>query len=379
LDSLYLFTDSVGFGGAERAMLTLLEGLDRHRFRPTVVHHGGGGVGRLLEAARALDVELWQVPRMDEGRDGVARVPAFAVALRARRPSVFHAHLTWPISCKFALAAAVLARVPAVVATAHAFAEFPVGRSALLQQRVLSRAVGRYIAVSEYLKRRLCATFGWPQSKVAVIFNGVDADRLCLPPDPELRRRLSRDGSRRVLLATARLDPEKGLDVLLRAARRLDGAQVVIAGEGPERPALQALAASLGLGDRVDFLGHREDVPALLACCDAYVLPSRNEAFALGALEAMAAGRPVAASAVGGVGELIDDGRTGLLVAPGDADALAHALRRLLEQPALTERLTRAAAARARERFSAARMVAAVVDIYRELLDQTPRQIQLLR
>jgi glycosyltransferase involved in cell wall biosynthesis len=295
-------------------------------------------------------------------------VPRFVRELRREEPAVFHAHLTWPLAAMYPLAAAVLARVPAVVATFHLFPPGALHRRSLLQQRLLGVRVGRGIAVSQAIGEQVREVLGWPADKVEVIPNGVAADRFREVRDPELRRALAAGADDVVFLTVARLDPQKGLDVLLRAAGSVAGARFVIAGEGPERSTLEALAADLGLGEQVVFLGHRVDVPALLAASDGFVLPSRFEGTPIALLEAMAAGKPVVASAIPGTDELVVDGATGLLTPPGDPDRLAAALSRLVADRDLRARLGGAARDRVDTNFSAAECAERVYAVYEELL-----------
>ena len=137
-----------------------------------------------------------------------------------------------------------------------------------------------------------------------------------------------------------------------------------IVGDGPRRHALEALAAARGLATHMEFLGHREDVPRLLASADAFVLSSRSEAFPNSAIEAMAAGLPVVASAVGGLLDLIDHGRTGLLVPPTDPERLAATLRSLIDDPARAASIGDAARAEVHQRYSFDRMIASFEDLY---------------
>jgi glycosyltransferase involved in cell wall biosynthesis len=169
-------------------------------------------------------------------------------------------------------------------------------------------------------------------------------------------------------LTVARLDVQKGLDLLLQAAVRVGEARFVIAGEGSERDNLEAQAAGLALGDRVLFLGHRTDISELLAASDVFVLPSRVEGSSLAVLEAMAAGKPVISSAIGGTDELIVSGDSGLLVPPDDAEALSIALRQVLSEPELGSRLGAAARSRVERFFSAPVMAERVMRIYEDLL-----------
>jgi glycosyltransferase involved in cell wall biosynthesis len=140
--------------------------------------------------------------------------------------------------------------------------------------------------------------------------------------------------------------------------------QFLVAGDGPRAAELRALANTLGIEAHVSFLGHREDVPALLALADAFVLPSRSEAFPNGAIEAMAAGLPVIASRVGGLLDLIDEGRTGLLVPPDNPSALADALESLIVSPARAEMLGAAAREEVTRLYSFDRMVREFEDLY---------------
>src|SRR5204863_6176125 len=132
-----------------------------------------------------------------------------------------------------------------------------------------------------------------------------------------------------------------------------------IVGDGPRKRELEDLVVARGLGRHIEFLGHRDDVPSLLASADAFVLPSRSEAFPNSVIEAMAAGLPVIANGVGGLLDLVDDGRTGLLVPPADPEALAPALRFLLENPSRAAAMGAAARVDVQRRFSFERMVAA--------------------
>ena len=160
-------------------------------------------------------------------------------------------------------------------------------------------------------------------------------------------------------LALGRLHRNKAFDVLLDALARAPGIRIWLAGVGDERAALESQARRLGLGDRVRFLGWRDDAPALLAACDFLVVPSRSEPLGNTIVEAWAAERPVVATETAGPRELIAAGETGLLVPAEDADALALAMRRLAEDRALRARLAAAGHARYRAEFSEPRVVAA--------------------
>ena len=155
---------------------------------------------------------------------------------------------------------------------------------------------------------------------------------------------------------------------MLQAAARVPNAVFVLLGDGPEQSALEAQASALGVRNRVVFLGYRQDVPDLLACADLLVLPSLFEGLPLSILEAMAAGKPVIATDVGGTSEVIEPEQTGLLVPPANPGALAGAIRRVLFDRRLAERLALTGKARVRDEFSAATMVQSVTQIYEDVL-----------
>jgi glycosyltransferase involved in cell wall biosynthesis len=166
------------------------------------------------------------------------------------------------------------------------------------------------------------------------------------------------------LLALGRLHANKGFDVLLRALARLPGAHLSLAGEGPERAALERLAAELGVAGRVAFLGWRQDTGALLRGCDIFVCPSRHEPLGNVVLEAWSAARPVVAAAAQGPVELIRDGETGLLVPKENPAALAAAIAGLLDAPARAAGL----AAAGRAEFARVHAEAPVLARWREFL-----------
>jgi glycosyltransferase involved in cell wall biosynthesis len=201
-----------------------------------------------------------------------------------------------------------------------------------------------------------------------VVRNGIPLTHFHRAANPALRAALTKKPELPVVLTTARLDAQKGHRYLIEAAARVPKATFVFAGEGPERGALEAYAHMLGVDDRVVFLGYRKDIPDLLASCDLFVLPSLYEGFPLSILEAMAAGKPVIASAAGGSDEAIVHEETGLLVPQADAASLTRTIQRVLSDPALALRLAAAGKARAYEEFSIETMVQRVTDVYHELL-----------
>ncbi len=366
-DRVVHFTDAPVFGGAEQAILTLIDGLDRTRWESVLVHHPSDAVRPLADGAAARGVPTKSVPRMDPGVDGARHIPRFVRDLRRLEPTIFHAHLTWPLASQYALLGSWLARSPGIVATVQLHVDLSLSARVDAQQRLLTRVVDRYLAVSDDVRRRLVHDLRWPASKIEVVHNSIDAPRFRRPRSAAVRSAITADAAAPLVLAPARLERQKGHEYLLAAAARLPEVHVAIAGDGSRRHELEAIAHDLGIADRVRFLGERRDIPDLLAASDVVVLPSLAEGLPLALLEAMAAGIPVVASAIGGVDELVVAGETGLLVPVGDVDALAAAIRRVVADRPYARALAENARRRIDAHFSAEAMRRRVERIYEEV------------
>ena len=364
--TIVYFVDSAVFGGSEQALLHLLSGLDRQRWKPILFHHNDPEIAPLLNGAQKLGVQARVVPRM-QGLQTITALPVFMRQIRLEHPAVFHAHLSWLLSCKYGLVAATLARVPAVIATLQQFMHPPWVRTVYLQQQMVTRCVDQYIAVSGAVSHQLQQTFNVPGQKIRVIHNGIPYDHFARQPDPMLKAELSRGKMLPIVLTVARLDRQKGHSTLFAAIRQVHDATFVLAGDGPEKDALAALAYESGIQDRVIFLGDRRDIPELLACCDLFVLPSIYEGLPLSILEAMAAGKAVVATAVGGTPEIVIDGETGVLVPPGDPAALAGAIQSLLSDPNRVQKIGSAGRALVAKEFSSDGMVERIHQVYEDL------------
>jgi glycosyltransferase involved in cell wall biosynthesis len=364
--TIVYFVDSLFFGGTEQALLHLLTGLDRRRWHPVLFHHAEPGIAPLVEKVHQLDVQTWAVPIM-KGSRTISGLPYFIRQLSRNKPAIFHAHLNWLLSCKYGILAATIARIP-VIATAQQFMEPPWGKSIIVQQQLLSHCINQYIAVSNAVARQLCETFNVPAHKVEVIQNSVPVNHKHSQLSSTLRSDLGLGNEQPMVLTVARLDKQKGHTYLLEAIRQVPEAKFVFAGSGPERCSLEAQAEDLGVGERVIFLGHRDDITDLLACSDLFVLPSIYEGLPLSILEAMDAGKAVVATAVGGTPELVREGETGFLVPKRDPAALGGAIQKLLSDPKLSIRMGKAGKARVQQEYSVNTMVQRITQVYETLL-----------
>ncbi len=363
--------DSLTLGGAEQLLVTLARHIDRGRYDLRVC-----SVAPLDEASPILrelreegvPVEtlggvLWRDPR------GAARLAALA---RRHNVDVLHTHLS--TSNVVGALAGVLARRP-VVATLHSVRDMYTrhGRlKAALQTQVLRHGVRTVIACAPEVRAVAIDELGLSPRKVMDVPNGIDTDALAgvAPALATARRReLLAGAPGPLLLAVGNLNAAKGHAHLVEAAARLlptyPGLRLAIVGRPEEEAAaVRKIIAALGLEGRVALLGQRRDVAALLAAADLFALPSLWEGLPLALLEAMAAGAPVVATAVGGVPRVVEDGVTGRLVTPGDVTALAAALGEALADPEGARRMALAGQARVRAVYGAHAWARRLEDVY---------------
>jgi glycosyltransferase involved in cell wall biosynthesis len=351
-------------GGAQEHLYSLVTRMDRTRYDVSIVSLSAGSAVRKLQRAG------FAVLVIDDPDDTIA-VAALAAHLADLRPDVVHAHM---YRAETVAAKAVLALVeagqrrPYLVITAHSSRVRSEADRRLLID--LAPAFDQIIAVSRAIEAKLIRE-GRGSIPTRLIHNGVDLQRYDeTVPCCTLPEEYGMEPGSQIVGVVARLEPEKGHPTLFEAwpavLRAVPDAYLLIVGEGSRRDALEALARELRIAHRVVFTGRRDDVPAVTAALDVAVLPSYREAQGLTILEAMALSRPVVASNVGGIPEMVEDGVTGLLVPPHDADALAAAIIRLLTDHPYADTLGRAGHDLVHERFCVEIMVEAVESIYDE-------------
>ncbi|MEM7049882.1 MAG: glycosyltransferase [Acidobacteriota bacterium] len=348
-------------GGAQELVLTACRHLDRGRFAPHLLCLRGRG--RWLPRARRAELPVATLGRLEGSWDAAAVFHARR-HLRRWRTEILHLPLYSRAFPYFRLAAR-LAGVPLVVA--HELGRpTPPRRRRRWADAALNRG-SRYLATSRFHRQELIAA-GIDPASIAVVYSGIDPAPFAHLPARTARqgplRRQYAIGERPVVLVPSRLHPMKGHVDLIAAHRRVQRKvpeiRLILAGDGPERSALEAAVAAAGCGDSIHFLGHRDDLPALLAEADVVCLPSHREGLPAALLEAYAAARPVVATAVGGVPEALTDGREGRLVPPRDPEALADALSELLRAPASGQACGAAGRRTLTERFTADRTTAAL-------------------
>jgi glycosyltransferase involved in cell wall biosynthesis len=296
--------------------------------------------------------------------------------LRNSRPEILHVHHVWPAADRYLTTLAATAGIPRLVITEHIVGSSHSTSQRALKRRELERA-DAVTAVCGAVADSVVADYHVPRARLRVIHNGTE-----LPDDETLdtearearavRAHFGVSGARPLWVCAARLESQKGHDVLLDAAaemrKRSFAFVLAIAGDGSLRGPLEQRAARLGLTDSVHFLGRVDEVGSLYAAADAVVLPSRWEGLPLSLLEALARGRPVIATHVGGIPEVIENGVSGLLVPPDDAKALADALQSFHQRRDLALQLGAAGAERVAIHFTWDRMVEEFEATYDDVL-----------
>jgi glycosyltransferase involved in cell wall biosynthesis len=332
-----------GISGSEAHLLSLLPALRERGWdvRMLMLHENEPGAWEFARALEARGVPLDAI-RVRADVDPIAFLQLVGYLVR-RRPELLHTHLVhaeW-----YALLAGAAARVPVRFTTKHGFNEFREAPYFGVADRAVASLAHVHIAISRGLARYLADVEGFQREDFEIVHYGIEPDGEPKPYSGPVPR----------LLCVGRLIPIKGHIVLLRAfaeaRKQLPDLELDIAGRGPLEPALKALAAELGIQSSVHFLGHVSPIQSAIEGAAAVVVPSMGEGFGMVALEAMERARPVIAANIGGLGELVRDGETGVLVPAGEAGPLTDAIVRIAGDLALARAMGEAGRRRALSRF----------------------------
>jgi glycosyltransferase involved in cell wall biosynthesis len=363
---------ATGISGSERHLLDLLPALGERGVEAAVMLLAKPGGEAFAEALGARGIEAWTVPAGPDLNPAVVwRVMA---ELRRRRPDLLHTHLIH--ADLHGQVAARLAGVPAV-SSVHGTHPFYLRQPYLSAASLAGRLARRTIAISHHVGRMLTEARIAAPERVRVVHYGITVDKWRSTPDErgDIRRAWGVDNGEFVVGIASRLFPEKGHDALIRAValarRNGHSMRLLIAGVGQLQPQLEALVRAEGLGEVVSFLGFVSDVRRFMAGCDVIAFPTTprfGEGFGLAALEAQAAGRPVVATRVASLPEVVADGETGLLVEPDSVEALADGLTILATDASQRKRLGANAQERAAKSFSLEAMVDGTLAVYEEVL-----------
>ncbi|MEW6209046.1 MAG: glycosyltransferase [Acidobacteriota bacterium] len=352
-------TWSLVAGGSERYAFTLAAGLDPRKYQCEMCALDKGGA--MEDEIRRAGIRF-EVMHRRQGIDWGLMWRLYKL-FRKHKVAVVHTHHFNQLF--YSLVGARLAGAR-IIHTEHSVEYFK-RRRLRAALRLMSVFCDRVVAIGEDGARVLREKVGIPQSKLEIIRAGVDVDRFDQSRS-EARREIGIDEAARVAIIVARLFPEKNHLLLLEAfsevARRITGAKLLIVGDGVEELSIRGEIARLGLEDNVAMLGVRRDVALLLAAADVFVLSSDREGLPIAVLEAMAARRPVVATAVGDLPLVVRDRETGLLVPPKDAGALAEALIEILGDREQSRQMGERARRIVAERFSLQAMIERHAQLY---------------
>ncbi len=357
--------ETSGPGGAERMLISLVEALPKHEYRSLICLLKEGWLNDDLRR-RGFETVIIPQPRTVD----VNWLWAVCHLVRDRRVDLMHSH-EFAMNT-YASLVSLITGIPQI-ATVHGKNYYYKRWDRRLAYRFVARN-GRMVAVSEDCRRFLSDNVGIPLENILTIYNGVSTERYeqSSPIRAEIRSALGVTMDQPVIGTVGNLYPVKGQTFLVQAmsmiVRHKPDCRLIIAGRGELESELRKEAQKLGIERNVLFLGYRADIPELLQAMDVFVLPSNSEGLSLSILEAMAAGKPVVATAVGGNPEIILDGKTGYLVSPGNVDALAERIMYLLENPTSARAIGQRSHVHVMQEFSLSRMVNEYLSQYGELL-----------
>ena len=360
--------DTGGPGGAETVFLHCATRLDRAKFRSTAVVGSENWL-----AGRARENGLEPVIAPARGSFNLRYLRQIAGIAHEVDADLICAHLYG--SAIYASMVGIIHSIP-VVSVFHGGPDISTGdRFTSIKSSIVRRGSRQVVFVSESLREKLAGTLKIPASRSTVIPNGIDTAAFRRGRDASIRNELRLPPNAILVGAIGNIRPAKAYDTFLRAARvlvdRSDRFYFVVAGEygGTLAEDLMRLRNQLHLEDRFFFLGLRSDIPNVLHNLDVFVLSSKSEGFSIACVEAMACGVPVVATRCGGPQEILSND-SGLLVAPGDADALAHAIYRVANEPELATNLAQSALKRAQNEYSLKAMLSRYEALYESVVGQ---------
>ena len=349
---------SLGWGGQEIRVLTEARAVASRGHAVTLA---APAESRIFQAAPKYGLEAIAIPI---GRKRPGGLHGMMGLLRNREFDVVNTHSSTD-SWLASVACALLRRCPPIVRTRHISAPVPGNFSTRWLYR---SATARIVTTGERLREQVIRETGVAADRVVSIPTGIDLDRYRPGDAGAARARLGLDPAGTVIGIVATLRSWKGHRYLFQAFSRLPDreARLVVVGDGPQREALGILAGELDIASRVLFTGNREDVEACLPAFDLFCLPSyANEGVPQALMQAMACGLPVVTTPVGSIDEIVEDGVTGVMVKPEDADSLLAAIGSLLADGDRRRSLARGARERALQRFGEDRMAEAMLDVFR--------------
>jgi len=368
--SICQVVNNLDVGGLEKVVIALTRNLDRSRFVPYLICLDGRG--KLFDEAGVPPERCLVLHKSPAMNLGLLRVDPRALwqiraFVRERALDLIHAHNVAPLA--YAGVATRLGRRPVMVYSEHNQI-YSASAASKLKFRYYLHLADHLVAVSHDLSGTLVRE-ARVRRRIRVLHNGIDGARFRRLDGAPVRAELGLAAGERLVGTGVVLSEQKGIRYLLEAAGQVVSSRpevrFAIAGDGPLRGELEQRASALGLDDKVAFLGYRADMPEVISALDVYVLPSLWEGLPLALLEAMAIGKPIVATRVGGNPEVVEHGVNGFLVPPRDPGALAEHILRALDDEDFRRRAEQANARRFAREFSLEAMVRAHEQLYEEV------------
>lgn len=359
---LYLITE-LSVGGAQTVLLHLLTHLNRERFTPVVVclYNGDGATAKRIKALGipVIDVQMTR-------KYNVFALGRVSQLIRKYQPTIIHASLFH--TNILARLLSPLTGTPIVIST-----EQTMNLEGKLRHKInrfTAPLVDKVVANADNVQQFYANQVGIPSEKLVLIYDGVKTSDKPLISQTKARERLGLPLDSLIFGTIGRIDPVKGLDVLIQALPKIDEGMLVLVGKGPDRSRLEALSKKLNLADKIHWAGYQSDVFEVLPAFDIFIQSSFREGLPSAILEAMSAGLPIIATTVGGTPEIVKEMETGLLVPPNDSGALATAINHLAKQPQLQQQMGQKGMKRIEKNFTLPRMISQYEQLYDQLLTQ---------
>lgn len=372
MKNILLYTDTPQSGGAELQMFLLAKFLNKQKFNPILACSNFPELDKWCEN---FEKEGIKVIRLNvRHKHDPKHLTLLKKIIKKEGTDLLHAHIWNPASCRYAY---LIKKIPIII-TEHDPFKLSIFKN-LFKKRGLKK-VAKIIAISQNNKKILKKLYPKFRHKIHTILNGIDTTwwksqllRFTEQDRHKIKHEIFCAKDDTLIIATiAELHERKGLKYLIGAIpevlEKYPNVKLVIIGEGPNRGKLEKLIRKLGIKDYVVLLGRRKDMPQLLKSADIFALPSRREAFGLVNLEAMLTPLPVIASKVGGIPEIVENGKTGLLVKPESEKSLALALKQLISSPAKRRKMAQAGLKRVHEVFDAKKMAEEYGKIYKKTI-----------
>ncbi len=374
MKKILFYTDTPLTGGAELQMFLLAKFLNKTEYSPILAWSDYPSLDRWSDKFQKEEIPVIRLKV--KSKHDPQHYFQLKKIIKEHKIDLIHAHIWNPASCRYAFMAAD--KNTPIITTEHD--PFPLPFFKDLIKKHFLKKISKIVTVSDNNAKLLKQLYPNHSKKISVIHNGLDLEwwhsQLLRFPNQdrkEIKENIfqAREDSL-ILITIAALHERKGLRYLIEAMHKITAkfpnTKLAIVGEGPEENELRKLVEKLEMENHVELLGRRKETPKLLKSSDVFVLPSRREAFGMVNLEAMVTGLPVVATKVGGIPEIIENGKNGFLVEPENSDALAEKILKLIKDPELRNKIGEAGYKTVVEKFDAEKMAQQYEKIYAQIL-----------